>query len=158
MAMTMTFLSGLFALVIWINAKSYGVLIFYAIVGGGVAGTFWGTVAPVTTEVVGLQNLPPALALTWLNLVLPTTFSEPIALEIVERGSSGYLGAQLFAGLMYIAAALCLLTVRIWKIAEDQRVEAEKRQSSEEPGSPSGIAGEHAQASVLSRIFSLRKV
>jgi predicted MFS family arabinose efflux permease len=34
----MTFLSGLFALVIWVFAKSYGVLIFYALIGGAVAG------------------------------------------------------------------------------------------------------------------------
>jgi MFS family permease len=35
-----TFLSGLFALVIWVFAKSYGVLIFYALIGGTVAGVF----------------------------------------------------------------------------------------------------------------------
>jgi MFS family permease len=34
----MTFLSGLFSLVIWVFAKSYGVLIFYALIGGAVAG------------------------------------------------------------------------------------------------------------------------
>jgi MFS family permease len=44
MAGFMTFLSGLFALVIWVNAKSYGVLIFYALIGGTVAGTIWPTV------------------------------------------------------------------------------------------------------------------
>jgi MFS family permease len=84
-----TFLSGLFALVIWIFAKNYGVsisrimmalaanilkvLIFYALISGTVAGTFWPTVAPVTAEVVGLQNLPAALSITWLAIVLPTT-------------------------------------------------------------------------------------
>lgn len=84
-----TFLSGLFALVIWVFAKNYGVsiskivialganirkvLIFYALISGTVAGTFWPTVAPVTAEVVGLQNLPAALSITWLAIVLPTT-------------------------------------------------------------------------------------
>lgn len=41
MAMTMTFLAGIFAFVIWIFADSYGVLILYALLGGTVAGTFW---------------------------------------------------------------------------------------------------------------------
>lgn len=41
MASCMTFLAGLFCLVIWIFATSYGLLIFYALVGGTVAGTFW---------------------------------------------------------------------------------------------------------------------
>lgn len=43
MAMICTFLAGLFSLVIWIFSKSYGVLIFFAIIGGSVAGTFWTT-------------------------------------------------------------------------------------------------------------------
>ena len=41
MAGMMTFLAGLFSLVIWIFAKSYGALIFFALIGGTVAGTFW---------------------------------------------------------------------------------------------------------------------
>ena len=41
MAGTMTFLAGFFSLVIWIFAKSYGPLVFFAFIGGCVAGTFW---------------------------------------------------------------------------------------------------------------------
>jgi MFS family permease len=120
MAGTMTFASAVFALVIWINAHSYGVLIFYALIGGTVAGTYWAVVAPVTAEVVGLKDLPAALSITWLNLVLPDTFSEPIALEIVSR-TGGYLGAQLFAGCMYIAAAICMWLLKAWKVGEMER-------------------------------------
>ncbi|TKA81471.1 hypothetical protein B0A55_02943 [Friedmanniomyces simplex] len=117
MAGLMTFFSGLFALVIWIFARSYGVLIFYAILGGTVAGTFWATVAPVAAEVVGLKHVSSALNLVWLFIVLPSTFSEPIALEIVA-GTGSYLGTQLFTGFMYMAAAACMLLLRGWKIGE----------------------------------------
>ena len=65
MAGACTFLAGLFCLVIWIFAKSYGVLIFFAILVGTVSGTFWATVGPVSAEVVGLQRLPSALSITW---------------------------------------------------------------------------------------------
>lgn len=41
MAATMTFLAGLFVLVIWTFATSFGVLVFFALIGGTVAGTFW---------------------------------------------------------------------------------------------------------------------
>ena len=68
-----TFLCGLFCFVIWIFAKSFGVLIFFALIVGSVAGTFWGTISPVGAEVVGLKELPSALSITWLALVLPTT-------------------------------------------------------------------------------------
>lgn len=73
MAATMTFLAGLFSLVIWNFAKSFGVLVFFAILGGTVAGTFWAVVAPVWTEVIGLVDLPSSLSITWLVLALPTT-------------------------------------------------------------------------------------
>ena len=125
MAGLMTLLSGVFALLIWIFAKSYGVLVFYALIGGTVAGTFWATVAPVTVEVVGLRDVPSALNLIWLVIVLPCTFSEPIALEIVA-GTGEYIGAQLFAGFMYVAAAICMLALRGWKIGEIEGAEKEK--------------------------------
>ena len=120
MAMACTFACGLFSLVIWIFANSYGLLIFFALVGGAVAGTFWATVAPVTAECIGMKDLPSALNLTWLNLVLPTTFSEPMALEIASHAGTGYLGTQLFTGFMYVAATLCLVGVRFWKIGVEE--------------------------------------
>jgi MFS family permease len=73
MATSMTFLAGLFTLVVWMFAKSFGVLVFFAIIGGSVAGTFWAIVGPVWTEVMGLVDLPSSLSITWLVLVLPTT-------------------------------------------------------------------------------------
>lgn len=125
MAALMTFLAGLFCFVIWIPSESYGVLIFYALLGGTVAGTFWATVPPLAAECVGLRRVPAALNLIWLVIVLPVTFSEPIALQIAQ-GSSGYLGTQLWAGFMYFAAALCLVALRGWKIGELEFLAAEK--------------------------------
>lgn len=68
-----TFIGGLFCFVIWIFARSFGVLVFFAIIVGTVAGTFWTTIAPVGAEVVGLKELPSALSIVWIVLVLPTT-------------------------------------------------------------------------------------
>ena len=127
MAMTATFMCGLFVFVIWVFADSYGLLIFFALAGGAVAGTFWATVAPVTAECLPMSQLPSALNITWLTLVLPTTFSEPMALEIASRSKAKYLGTQLFAGFMYIAAAACLLGVRMWKVGDKEREKANKR-------------------------------
>ena len=131
MAMITTFFAGFFALVIWIFAKSYGVLIFYALIGGTVAGTFWCTIAPVTAEIVGLRHVPSGLNLMWLIITLPVTFSEPIALEIVG-GTGSYLGTQLWTGFMYIAAALCLLVLRGWKIGELDELAKMKEEGDED--------------------------
>lgn len=131
MAAVMTFLSGLFILVIWVFANSYGVLIFYALIGGTVAGTYWTVIGPVTTEVVGLRELPSALSIIWLTLVLPDTFTEAIALKIVDSNGGDYLGAQLFAGFMYIAAFLSLFLLRAWKIGDVEKVAALNARSPE---------------------------
>ncbi|RFU78714.1 hypothetical protein TARUN_3502 [Trichoderma arundinaceum] len=117
MAAFTSFMAGVFSLAIWINAKVYGVLIFYAIICGTVAGTFWTVVGPVAAEIVGLQDVPSALNLMWVMILLPCTFSEPIALQIVT-GTGSYLGTQVWTGLMYIAAAGCMVILRGWKIGE----------------------------------------
>ncbi|KAF2746418.1 MFS general substrate transporter [Sporormia fimetaria CBS 119925] len=124
MAGVMTALTGVFSLLIWMFAKNFGVLVIFAILGGSVAGTFWAVVGPVTAEVMGLRELPSALSITWLVLVLPTTFAEPIALELVAFNGGSYTGAILFTGFMYLGGAGCLWLVRAWKIGEEEREKA----------------------------------
>ncbi|KAB8071040.1 major facilitator superfamily domain-containing protein [Aspergillus leporis] len=120
MAGSMTFIAGVLPLVVWTNAKSYGVLVFFAIAEGLVAGNFWATIAPLIAEVVGLKDVSSGLNIMWLSIVLPCTFSEPIALEIVS-GTGSYLGTQLFTGFVYLAAAGCLMVLRGRKIMEESR-------------------------------------
>lgn len=134
MAALMTFFAGFFALVIWIFAKSFGVLIFYALVGGAVAGTFWTTIAPVSAEVVGLRDVPSALNIIWIVLAVPCTFSEPIGLEIVSFNEGRYIGAQVFTGIMYIAAAGCCFLLRGWKIGEIRAIAETKGVEAREVG------------------------
>lgn len=139
----MTLLSGVFVLLIWVFAKSYGVLVFYSLIGGSVAGTFWATVGPVAAEVVGLKDVPSALNLIWLVIVLPCTFSEPIALQIVD-GTGGYISAQVFTGFMYVAAAVCMLGLRGWKIGEVEEVERGKH-GGDSSGAGGGVDGVFAE-------------
>ncbi|KIW03321.1 uncharacterized protein PV09_05532 [Verruconis gallopava] len=144
-ATVMTLFSGLLSFIVWVNAKSFGVLVFYALIGGTVAGTFWPTVGPVTAEVTGLAALPAALSITWVNLVLPTTFSEPIALEIVQH-TGRYLGAQLFTGFMYCTAAFCIWMLRAWKIGEMEK----KQRTRDESLGP--------RNSFIKRLFMIQRV
>jgi MFS family permease len=129
-AIFMTALCGIFCLAIWVPAKSYAVLIVFALASGTVTGTFWATVVPVTAEIVGMQRLPLAFGMICLPLVLPTTFAEGIALELVS--TSGYLTAQVFVGCMYLLGAASVWGLRSWKIREldeDAQREREGRSS-----------------------------
>ncbi|KAF2452407.1 major facilitator superfamily domain-containing protein [Lineolata rhizophorae] len=118
MATVMTALAGALCLLVWVFARSFGVMVVFSLVGGMVAGTMWATAAPVATEVVGLRELPAALSILWVVLAVPSTFSEAIALEMVERAGGEYLGAQLFTGFMYVSGAGCLWLLRAWKLGE----------------------------------------
>ncbi|PMD55997.1 uncharacterized protein K444DRAFT_617089, partial [Hyaloscypha bicolor E] len=88
MAGICTSLAELFCLVIWIFAKSFGVLIFFALMVGTVSGTFRATVAPVGAEVVGLKICPAALSISWTVLVPRCTFAEPIGLQLRTTGGA----------------------------------------------------------------------
>ncbi|KAH8810995.1 major facilitator superfamily domain-containing protein [Xylogone sp. PMI_703] len=63
-------------------------LIVYCIIGCGLSGAVFATIAPIAAEVVGISLLQPALSFTWLFLVLPSTFAETIALSL-RKNSSG---------------------------------------------------------------------
>ena len=81
---------------------------------------------------VGLQILPSALSIVWLVLVLPTTFSEPIGLELRTTSGDIYLHAQIFTGFMYIGAAICMWFLRAWKISELEKIATTKEEREQE--------------------------
>ena len=112
MAGITTFLAGILPFAMWITAKNHTVLLCFSILEGLVAGNFWATVGPLVAEVLGIKDVASGMNLMWLGIVLPSTFSEPIALEIFIRTRT-YLGTQLFTGFSYLAATLCLFFLRI---------------------------------------------
>ncbi|KAL8761269.1 MAG: hypothetical protein Q9184_002592 [Pyrenodesmia sp. 2 TL-2023] len=155
----LTFLAGVLCLVIWIFAKSFGVLVFFAVLVGTTSGTFWTTIAPVGAEVVGLKELPSALSIVWLVLVLPTTFAEPIALELRQETGNIYLHAQIFTGFMYIiAGALCMWLLRAWKIGQLESLAASEGKSSAEISAmtvvPDGHRSKGPTSSVFKRLYA----
>ncbi|KAJ4149499.1 hypothetical protein NW754_000939 [Fusarium falciforme] len=106
-ALAATFLSGFFCFVFWVFAKSMVALCLFAMVIGLVAGTLWATAAPLAAEVVGLGVL-------WLVLGPPTAVAEAIAVKLRDNETDEYpyLRVQMFAGAMYVSAALCLALLK----------------------------------------------
>ncbi|MCJ1421932.1 hypothetical protein MMC32_008299 [Xylographa parallela] len=71
------------------------------------------TIGPISVEIAGLAELPSLLSLSWISLILPTTFSEVVALRLRRPGSDReYLYAQIFAGLAYVVASGCMFELR----------------------------------------------
>ena len=148
MAAVCTALCGLFCLTIWLPAQTYGVLILFALLAGTVVGTFWCTVTAVTTEIVGLKRLPSTFGIICMALVLPTTFAEPLGLQIVS--GAGYATSQAFVGIAFLLAAACVWLLRSWKIAEIEM------KAQIEDGSP--IQWPSRQLFKPSKLFSWRRV
>ncbi|KAJ5812448.1 hypothetical protein N7474_008749 [Penicillium riverlandense] len=149
-----TFLSALYCLCIWTSGNSYAVLIVFAVLGGSVFGTYWATIGPLLNEVLGIRLLPAALSIVWTVIVLPTTFAEPIALELRRRRSPYYLDVEVFSGCVFIAGTLCLLALRQWKIRMSDRAPDKVNGS---PDKPTRLNYSKI-ARALSTTFTLRKV
>ncbi|KAK4623806.1 putative transporter MCH2 [Fulvia fulva] len=135
----MTALCGIFIFALWIPAKSYAVLLVFALLSGTVTGTFWATVVPVTVEIVGIKRLPLAFGMICLPLVIPTTFAEGVALEIVS--TSGYLTAQIFVGFAYLIGAAAVWCLRSWKVRE--LLQDEMREQQGQAPLPAGSKRQH---------------
>ncbi|KXH47540.1 hypothetical protein CNYM01_07980 [Colletotrichum nymphaeae SA-01] len=129
----MTLGTGILSLVFWVNAKSFEALITFALVVGLPAGVFWVNAAPVIAEVLGTENLASGLSLLWLMMVVPSTVSAPVALVIYIRTGT-YLGAQLFTGFTFVAAAVCIFVLRRYQIRVRRKASGSTPDSSEKDG------------------------
>ncbi|KIW84469.1 hypothetical protein Z517_03719 [Fonsecaea pedrosoi CBS 271.37] len=110
---------------IWINAKTYGLLIFFALVEGTVGGVFWVLAAPVMAEIIGIENLPSGLSIFWVVLAIPSIASAPIDLQIVAKSGS-YVCAQIFTGVVFVVAGLCMGLLRGWQISQNAKQRSER--------------------------------
>jgi hypothetical protein len=143
---TCTLISSLLCFFVWIfAARSLAACIVFALVVGGFAGVMWATVAPVCAEVVGLPLIPSALSMTWLVLVLPSTFAEVIGLALREPGTWGYLDVQLFSASLYFGGFLALWALRAWKFQELEMAQLSK-QEREAAIRDDGVIGESGPA------------
>lgn len=120
---------GLSSLCIWLPAKSYGVLAFFAVVQGATSGTIWSAATPLTAQMIGVQDLGSALSIFWLTLLVPALVGQPLAILLLEysrneqgrTGAGAYYNSIGFCGAMGLGASVFLLGAKRyqqgnWKI------------------------------------------
>ncbi|KAH8675291.1 major facilitator superfamily domain-containing protein [Xylariales sp. PMI_506] len=139
-----TLLCSVLCLTLWLFSKTLATCIVFAILVGPACGVMWATAAPVLAEVVGVPLLPSALSMTWIVLVLPSTFSEVIALELRSRS---YRDAQLFIGFLYFGAFAFLWILRAWKVDEMARAHLSGAQKSAAVRDDAAVAAVASQSS-----------
>lgn len=122
MALAMTCLCAILCFGLWIPARTFPSLAAFSLLAGPLCGTFWATITPVLVEVVGLQRLAGTFGVICLSLVLPTTFAESAAMQLVvsdpdgDAGEGSYVKTQVFVGCMFLAGTASLWLLRAWKI------------------------------------------
>ncbi|KIM26023.1 hypothetical protein M408DRAFT_330808 [Serendipita vermifera MAFF 305830] len=120
MASIFTFLAGVTCLCIWMFAKNYGLLIFFALVNGVLSGIFFSALGPLLSEVVGLKDFSDSLAIIWIVTAPITLVAVPMAFALNTYSTEvlGRTGADIFqisialAGGANVVAAICLFMVK----------------------------------------------
>ncbi|KAL4888667.1 major facilitator superfamily domain-containing protein [Aspergillus ambiguus] len=103
-----TFFNGVLCFIFWKFATSYASIAAFSIVSGLFSPTVWSALAPVVTEVVGVEGVQNGMTMCWIVISGPILASEPIALAIGKNTSIGYLGIQMLTGALSIGSALSL--------------------------------------------------
>ncbi len=128
---TIQILAGLTCFAFWLPARHFSLLVVFAITQGLLGGTIWSSVAPLSAEVVGIRDLPSALSVFWLAMVIPAQFGQPIAVALINysehhlgrKGANTYLISIGFCGACFVVSALMLCMswrfVRARKIAQE---------------------------------------
>ncbi|TKY90129.1 hypothetical protein EX895_000127 [Sporisorium graminicola] len=109
-------LAGLTCFAFWLPARSFALLIVFAFTQGVLGGTVWSSVAPLSAEVVGIRDLPSALAMFWLVTVIPGQFGQPMAVALINysenhlgrRGANTYLISIGFCGACFVMSGVML--------------------------------------------------
>lgn len=91
--------------------------------------------------------------------------AEPIALELRRRTGNIYLHAQIFTGFMYVAAAICMLLLRAWKIGQIETIVEPEGKSASEVGAMTVVSdhefrhfGTPETGSIVRRLYAWKKV
>ncbi|KAK3400238.1 major facilitator superfamily domain-containing protein [Sordaria brevicollis] len=115
--------SAVLCLTLWILARSYVGLIIFALAVGAGGGCFWATVNPILAETVSLAESSAIFGTICFALVIPTTFGEAIALQLVKGGDgvNKFMPGQIFVGCTFLGGTALLMLLRSWQICEIER-------------------------------------
>ncbi|KIR35552.1 hypothetical protein I352_01827 [Cryptococcus deuterogattii MMRL2647] len=122
LTVTCYLICGISTLCIWLPARSFGVLVFYAVVQGMTGGTIWSAATPVVAKIVGVKDLASALSIFWLSLVVPALVGQPIAIALMDysanhygrTGADQYLISIGFCGGLSVLCACLLYGAKVW--------------------------------------------
>lgn len=116
-------MAGLMCFIIWLPARSVGVMFGFAIFWGFFSPVYWALSVPTAAKIVGLPKLSAAVSIGFLVNVLPPIFAAPIGSMIISRTATNahistnapgsYGGLIVFCAICPIVASMFLVPVRL---------------------------------------------
>ncbi|KAH3686093.1 hypothetical protein WICPIJ_002930 [Wickerhamomyces pijperi] len=125
------FLCGLFSLAMWIPARNYATAIAFALIQGGLMGSIWVLLAPISARLFGLRKLAILLGTFYSIVGLIGVFSPIVGIKLRATPADGkysptqYRVPAIYCGVVYIASACLLFFIRCYLLARDQVIESD---------------------------------
>ncbi|KAI9478842.1 MAG: major facilitator superfamily domain-containing protein [Benjaminiella poitrasii] len=105
--------AGLFCMLLWPFAKTYGTLMAFAVLFGFTCGIYYTLAAPITASVVGPDNISSGLSIMFVASAI-SGLGPPISSAIQQATpNAGYIGVQMFSGAVYIFGSLICIALKI---------------------------------------------
>lgn len=116
-----TFLAGVMCLAIWINTYNEATIWVFAVLYGFFGGGYIALFPTVQPQVVGLENISPAVGLLYFTNLFGYMFGTPIASALINTASPpNYQYGAAWAGSMVVVGGLFAGWLRVakggWKI------------------------------------------
>ncbi|KAI7861641.1 major facilitator superfamily domain-containing protein [Spinellus fusiger] len=100
-------------MIVWPNSSTYGTLLAFACLFGFFGGTYFALAAPITCDIVGVENTSSGISTLFLISTL-SSLGPPIASAILSSTpNSSFIGAQIFFGSTYILGAIFATIVKL---------------------------------------------
>ncbi|KAJ8655082.1 hypothetical protein O0I10_009289 [Lichtheimia ornata] len=117
-----TFLAGLFCLAIWTNATNEATIWVFAVLYGFAGGGYIALFPAVQPQVVGMENISPAVGLLYATNLVGYLFGTPIASALINKSTPpNYMNGAIWAGVTVIVGSLFAGWLRVaqggWKWA-----------------------------------------
>ncbi|KAI8882247.1 MFS general substrate transporter [Backusella circina FSU 941] len=105
--------AGLFCMLLWPFAKTYGTMMAFAVVFGFTCGIYYALAAPITATVVGQDDIASGLSLLFIFSSLAAVC--PPAASAIQNitPNEGYIGVQMFSGSVYLCGSLICMILKI---------------------------------------------
>jgi MFS family permease len=111
-----TFMCGVCCLVIWTNVHNEATLWVFAILYGFFGGGYVALFPAVQPQVVGLENISPAIGLLYTTNTFGYLFGTPVATTLINKTTPPtYLYGALWAGATILVGSLFAGWLRILK-------------------------------------------